>query len=374
MTIDKFEELVASKYALRTGESSSSLSLTDMFLALTGITYLTDDIEDLIDQIEDDEAKETFIDKLAWHIAGGAGMEELNDTSEPSDEGEPTVETYTAEEAAAYNATLPGAIAEGDEIDSNEIVPYEYIHDEESWQLSAGNGVLSKYYQNNPDEDRWNVTENRAGNFNDKVYEVEIGNGVYDFAAHWETDDVQKITNLEDSEEVYYLDMFYSVDEEEHELFTDVELTESANKTARFRKVKWNDETCPQCWEGAINAPGAKLPWVAVMFDDDVDAKLRFDYEGKDSVYPWGDTIFGTAEGHKEWGFASVAKEFDDDTFALAANGGSDAFDGGNFQITLVHTATAEEAIEHNSKLDGAVKAGDPKQTTPSEAEPQIEP
>ena len=116
MTIDKFEELVASKYAFRTGESSSSLSLTDMFLALTGITYLTDDIEDLIDQIEDDEAKETFIDKLAWHIAGGAGMEELNDTSEPSDEDEPTVETYTAEEAAAYNATLPGAIAEGDEI------------------------------------------------------------------------------------------------------------------------------------------------------------------------------------------------------------------------------------------------------------------
>ena len=88
MTIDKFEELVASKYAFRTGESSSSLSLTDMFLALTGITYLTDDIEDLIDQIEDDKAKETFIDKLAWHIAGGAGMEELNGSIEPQDQGE----------------------------------------------------------------------------------------------------------------------------------------------------------------------------------------------------------------------------------------------------------------------------------------------
>ena len=272
-----------------------------------------------------------------------------------------TDSVYTEEEAVAYNATLPGAIKEGDEVDSNEVVPYEFIHDEESWELSAGNGVLSRYYAQYPDEDHWNITENRAGNFNDKVYEVEIGNEVHDFAAYWQSDNVQKITNLEDPEEVYYLDMFYSLDEDAHELFTDAALTESANKTATFTKVKWNAETCPQCWEGAVNAPGAKLPWVAIMFDEDVNAKVRFDYEGKDSVYPWGDTLFGIGENKKSWGLASPAKEFGDNTFALVANGGSDAFDGGNFQITLVHTVTAEEAIEFNSKLEGAVKAGDKK-------------
>ena len=354
---------------------TSEMSVEEKFTAATGLTHYNEDLA-----------------ANDWYVPGGAanvpaecgseggeqggqegGSEGGSEGGEQGGQDDPVVETYTAEEAAAYNATLPGAIQEGDEIESNETVPYEYIHDEESWGLSAGNGVLSKYYAVNPDEDHWNTTENRAGNFNDKVYEVEIGNGVYDFAAHWETDDVQKITNVEDEEEVYYLDMFYALDEEEHELFTDVELTESANKTARFRKVKWNDETCPQCWEGAVNAPGAKLPWVAVMFDTDVNSKLRFDYEGKDSVYPWGDTIFGKAEGHKEWGFASVAKEFNDDTLALVANGGSDSFDGGNFKITLVHDATAEEAIEFNSKLDGAVKAGDQKQK-PSEIEVETEP
>lgn len=342
---------------------TSEMSNEEKFTAATGLTHYNEDLA-----------------ANDWYVPGGAANVPVEGGSEGESEGgnqggqdNPVVETYTAEEAAVYNAALEGAIKEGDEIESDETVPYEYIHDEESWELSAGNGVLSKYYAENPDEDHWNTIENRAGNFNDKVYEVEIGNGVYDFAAHWETDNVQKITNVEDEEEVYYLDMFYAVDENDHELFTDVELTESANKTARFRKVKWNDETCPQCWEGAVNAPGAKLPWVAVMFDTDVNSKLRFDYEGKDSVYPWGDTIFGKAEGHKEWGLASVAKEFNDDTLALVTNGGSGSFDGENFKITLVHDATAEEAIEFNSKLDGAVKAGDTKQVNPSEIEVETE-
>ena len=341
------------------------------FQALTGLRY---DISQLVEGASTAEEKQKVYNFISWNIKKGRIMEKANNKAletaildsikslNQNSTIDDVVETYTAEEAAAYNATLPGAIKEGDEMDSNEIVPYEFIHDEESWGLSAGNGVLHKYYEKYPDEDHWNVAENRAGNFNDKVYEVEIGNGVYDFAAYWQSDNVQKITNLEDSEEVYYLDMFYSLDENEHELFTDASLTESANKTATFTKVKWNAETCPQCWEGAVNAPGAKLPWVAVMFDTDVNAKLRFDYEGKDSVYPWGDTIFGIGEDKKAWGLASPAKEFDDDTLALAANGGTDSFDGGNFQMTLVHTVTAEEAIEFNSKLEGAVKEGDIKE------------
>ena len=343
------------------------------FQALTGLRY---NVSQLVEGASTAEEKQKVYDYISWNIKKGRIMEKannkaletailnsiknLNQNSTIDDVEEQ--EVYTAEEAAAYNATLPGAIKAGDEIDSDEIVPYEYIHDEESWELSAGNGVLSRYYEKYPDEDHWNIAENRAGNFNDKVYEVEIGNGVYDFAAYWQSDNVQKITNVEDAEEVYYLDMFYSLDENEHALFTDATLTESADKVARFRKVKWNAETCPQCWEGAVNAPEAKLPWVAIMFDTDVDAKLRFDYEGKDSVYPWGDTLFGIGEDKKSWGLASPAKEFDDDTLALTANGGSDAFDGGSFKITLVHVVTAEEAIEFNSKLEGAVKEGDIKE------------
>jgi len=341
------------------------------FQALTGLRY---DISKLVESASTPEEKQKVYNYISWNIKKGRIMEKENnkalekaimDTIKSLNQNstiDDVVETYTAEEAAAYNATLPGAIKAGDEKDSNELVPYEFIHDAESWELSAGNGVLKKYYTQYPDEDHWNIDENRAGNFNDKVYEVEIGNGVYDFAAHWESDTVQKITNVEDEEEVYYLGMFYTLDEDEHPLFTDVELSESANKSARFRKIKWNEETCPQCWEGAVNAPEAKLPWVAIMFDTDVDAKVRFDYEGKDSVYPWGDAIFGIGENKKSWGLASPAKEFSDDTFALAANGGTDSFDEEKFQITLVHVVTEEEAIEFNSTLEGAVKEGDVKE------------
>ena len=317
--------------------------------------------------------------KAMFDAVGGGGSSEETPTPEPTpnpddqggntsgdddDSGSQVVETYSAAEAIEYNAALPGARKEGDKIDSNETVPYEYIHDAESWGLSAGNSVLKKYYEQYPDEDHWNISENRAGNFNDKVYEVEIGNEVADFAAHWESDNVQKITKVSDNTEVYYLDMFYSLDEEEHALFTDAALSESAEKVARFRAVKWNAETCPICWEGAVNAPGAKLPWVAINFDTDVDALVRFDYEGKDPVYPWGETLFGTGEGKKSWGLASPAKEFNDDTLALSENGGNGAFDGGNFKVTLVHVVTAEEAIEYNANLDGAVKEGDPKPST----------
>ena len=197
------------------------------------------------------------------------------------------------------------------EIITEEETTFEYIHDEATWNASYANGALKSYYANNPDEDRWNVAENRAGNFNDKVYEVEIGNGVYDFAAHWETDDVQSIKNIADANEVYYLDMFYAVDENEHELFNDVALSESAGKSARFRKVKWNDETCPQCWQGAINAPGAVLPWAwiaVVVTDEYAGGKVKLVYDG-------GEPVYLTKEGGFQTGYAieSATKLFGED-------------------------------------------------------------
>ena len=74
---------------------------------------------------------------------------------------------------------------------------------------------------------------------------------------------------------------------------------------------------------------GAQLPWICVNFDTDVNAKIAFTYEGKKDVYPWLDKIFGTGEGHKSWGLASIPAEF------IGDNSISD-FDPSKFEIKLV--------------------------------------
>ena len=244
------------------------------------------------------------------------------DTSGDNDDsGSQVVETYSAAEAIEYNAGLPGARKEGDEIDSNELVPYEFINDQATWEASYENGILKDYYvwadtvgAYPYKEDLWNEADQRGANWNDIVGVSETG-------------------NPQEFEDGYHY-------------------------------VDKNGNACVRCWDGVINAPEAELPWVAISFDTDVNAKVRFDYTGKDSIYPWGDKIFGTAEGHKSWGLASPAKEWNDDSFKLIALGGQEVFDKDNFHITLVHTVTAEEAIEYNANLDGAVKEGDPKSST----------
>ena len=112
---------------------------------------------------------------------------------------------------------------------------------------------------------------------------------------------------------------------------------------------EWPDY-CVQCWVGAVSANGAKYPWICPNFDTDVNSTIIFRYEGKGDVTPWNDTIFGNAEGHKEWGCASVANEFGDDTLAITANGGSDTFDINKFTMILEHQGVeyvpAVEAVE----------------------------
>lgn len=41
---------------------------------------------------------------------------------------------------------------------------------------------------------------------------------------------------------------------------------------------------CVQCWKGAINAPGAKFPWIVPYFTEDVDSKIIFVYNKKTNV------------------------------------------------------------------------------------------
>lgn len=46
---------------------------------------------------------------------------------------------------------------------------------------------------------------------------------------------------------------------------------------------QWPDY-CVQCWKGAINAPGAKFPWIVPYFTEDVNSKIIFAYNKKTNV------------------------------------------------------------------------------------------
>lgn len=80
MKLSDFEYLVKFKYQVFSGtEASDDLSVTDMFLAISGFTSLTNDtevktIDDALNKFESDEEKEAYLDKLVWHIPGGQGM------------------------------------------------------------------------------------------------------------------------------------------------------------------------------------------------------------------------------------------------------------------------------------------------------------
>jgi hypothetical protein len=89
-------------------------------------------------------------------------------------------------------------------------------------------------------------------------------------------------------------------------------------------------------WLGTINAPDAKLPWIAPHFENmNGQFRIVFKYEGKDDVRPWNDTVFG--KNDKVWGVASVAQEFGDNSFLIPENGneGESTFDISKFQLVL---------------------------------------
>lgn len=126
---------------------------------------------------------------------------------------------------------------------------------------------------------------------------------------------------------------------------------------------EWPDY-CVQCWEGAVNSNGAKFPWICPNFDTDVNAKIIFQYEGKEDVQPWGENIFGIgrkADGtDRLWGIASVAEEFQDKGFLIPENEengdsswsgrkGDNNFDINKFKMILVKQPTqplSNEEIE----------------------------
>lgn len=162
---------------------------------------------------------------------------------------------------------------------------FDYIHDEASWNASYTNGGLKLYYQWADEatkpykEDLWNTVENRAANINDVKVDPETGEKMVD----------------ENGSYIY--------------------------------------ENCIRCWMGALNAPGAKYPWIVPYFTTDVNSKIIFSYEGKDNVRPWGDKIFGKGNDHKEWGCASIPEELGEE-FILDEHGET-TFDLNKFKMIL---------------------------------------
>ena len=214
-----------------------------------------------------------------------------------------TYEDFTAE--ASVTVLQDGAA----EVESD---AYDYVFDEDSWNESEANGALKKYHEKYPEEDWWNNVENRACNYNDRLYKGTLDSEEVEAGVQWASEAAQKLTINGD---VYYGAIFYGFTPQDVELFNDVELTESAGKTLLISEITYN-ENCSRCWKGAVENPGAKYPWVCPNFEEDVNAMVVFRYEGAEDEMPWGDKVFH--EGG--WGCASVAKmygEFDIDKFKM---------------------------------------------------------
>ena len=219
----------------------------------------------------------------------------------------------------------------------------ELVYNEETWNASYANGVLSRYYAENPSEDLWNNTDNHAPNFNDKVYTVQFFIGSPDanpvtkqFKAVWFSDEVQKIIDVDDSSVEYYLEMFYDVPAGKFELFTEpdggVNAT-AAGLTPEKSCARWIKVTeasfpaCTQSWAGAVGAPGSKVPWICLNYDVmPVQGQLILVYDG--SEYP----IFNYTELTVGYAIHSFADKIGDSDY-LISNGPQKTIDPTKVQI-----------------------------------------
>lgn len=195
-----------------------------------------------------------------------------------------------------------------------------YVNNEESWNESYTNGALKDYYEANPTEDLWNSSENRAANYNDRVYEGTLDGESTQCSVEWASDNAQKLTF---STGEYYAAIFYELDPKDIELFTDVELTVSTGKTFNATSVHYSD-SCQHSYRGAVNAPESTLPWVVISIPKGFTGVIKCDYKGEVS-YP-----FGEEQKTFNKGYAIVAKS------EIAPTG---TFAKTKLKVYLVHTA-----------------------------------
>lgn len=163
--------------------------------------------------------------------------------------------------------------------DTIETKSFDLIEDEASWDASYANGGLMKYYSwadsvQPYKEDMWNTVEHRAGGWDD-----------------WHT----------------------------------------AAGEQKDENGNYLYPNCIRCFAGALNAAEAKYPWCVPNFAGDDAHVVRFDYEGKTAVFPWGSRSLN-------WGCTSLPKVFNDDSFMLHGTVGNDnkvtITDEGSFEVS----------------------------------------
>lgn len=198
---------------------------------------------------------------------------------------------------------------------------------------SIANGALKVYYENNPDEDWWDIKRNAPANYDNHSY----GFVSYDLEGKelatgrvrkvWEDgcgdDTFVKVRVTENSVAEWVGRVFYiwggtSVGESNVHLYEDSALTQLVEGVL----VTITDHSMADCVrdiKGAIYAPGAQYPWIVLGFEDNVNARIQFTYtyteasadgvyeEKSVSVFPWDDRVFGK---NRRWGAASLPQVF----------------------------------------------------------------
>jgi len=293
--------------------------------------------------------------------------------------------SYTIAEVDEFNANIEGTVKIGDpseEIYINDYQNVEYIVDQQSWEDSFNNGgILAKYYETYPDNDLIaSDGSDKTANFNDRIYLGTITGEENEkrFKAGW-SEKSQSITNEADSNEVYYIkrldetSQYYGTADEwkaqyikfhgmSWQLYSDALLTTPIEgKEIYIRTLEFDGFTHTYA---AMIANGGKLPWIGAWFTEEFTEEagvhMIFKYEGKDDVRPWGDRIFGKGEDQKIWGFASVSNEFQDNALAISDCGGEDAFEQNKFALVLekveydVYDKAGANAV--NAEIEGAIQ------------------
>lgn len=247
---------------------------------------------------KDDAVSEKFSKKEDGGDDSGEGGDDPIPTPTPDPEPDPTPDPEPDPEETVTHPT------------------FKIVASKRSWDAAYanGNGPLGAYYNDHPEEDLWNTAENRAVTFDDRWYTGTIDGQEVSCGTAWAADGVQKITVDETD---YYTPIWgYDLAPHNAELFTNVELTESAGKTFNITTVSFSDD-CKHCWEGSINAPGAAYPWLVITLPVPTEGKIEIEGGnklGNKKVYPWGNEYKSFEHGYA---ICSIPTEFENDSVKI---------------------------------------------------------
>lgn len=238
------------------------------------------------------------------------------ETGPQGEKGDPFTFDDLTPEQIAYLKQDEKALREV--IGARECSTFDYIYDEATWNNSYQNGGLKLYYE-------WSDAVNAP-------YKEDL---IYTDPVTGETRAARLADARKDPETGEYL-----LDEKGNYIY----------------------DNCSRNWAGAVSAPGAKFPWIVPYFNYDVNSTIKFQYEGKEDVYPWGSRLFGFGVkddgSDRLFGVASVAEEFQDNGFLIQENqnnGNSDwangeAFDISKFKVIIISQDSAAEYTDKHAK------------------------